>query len=210
MAITIYSDVIMSNSVMAAGVRGKNMRRNTRSMSFSGLPSVNVDWARTQRQFEVGFVPMLPTAWAALEGLFEVTDAGAYGFLMQDPKDASATHATGAATGITSTTFQLQKTYTSVGGTRTKARKISRPLATGFVVNVNSVLLAPANYTLNTVTGVLTIPSAPAANLVTWLGSFYVPVHFANDAIDWDLVLSGPESTRLMAGPSVVLMEVPE
>ena len=210
MAITVYADVILPHSILAAGVRGKNVRKNTRSTGQNGQPTINVDWARTQRQFELGTTPMLPTAWAALEGLFEVTDAGAYGFLLADPKDASATHATGAATGITSTTFQLQKTYTSVGSTRTRARKITRPMATGFVVNVNSVLLAPANYTLNTVTGVLTIPSAPAANLVTWLGGFYVPVHFAVDEIDWELVRSGPESTRLMAGPSVVLMEVPE
>ena len=210
MSITVYADVILPHSVLAAGVRGKNIRKNTRSMGQNGQPNINVDWARTQRQFELGTTPMLPSAWAAIEGLFEVTDAGAYGFLMQDPKDASATHATGAATGITSTTFQLQKTYTSVGSTRTKTRKITRPMAAGFAVNVNSVFLAPASYTLNTVTGVLTIPSAPAANLVTWLGGFYVPVHFASDEIDWDLVRSGPESTRLMAGPSVVLMEVPE
>ena len=111
---------------------------------------------------------------------------------------------------VSGATYQLQKRYTSAGSTRTKDRKITRPIAAGFVLQAAGVTVAPANYTLNTVTGTLTIPSAPAAATLTWSGSFHVPVHFASDEIDWELVRSGPMDTRLMAGPSVTVMEVAE
>ena len=35
-------------------------------------------------------------------------------------------------------------------------------------------------------------------------------VHFASDEIDWELVVGGPEGSRLLAGPSVTLMEIRE
>jgi len=59
-------------------------------------------------------------------------------------------------------------------------------------------------------TGVITIPAAPSAANLAWTGSFYVPVHFRDDSIDWDLVRSGNMSDRLIDGPSVVLKEIRE
>lgn len=211
MAITIYSDVILSASVIsAAGLRGRNMRRNTRAMLPNGRGKINVEWDRTLRQYEMGFIPMDVSVWQTIEGLHEVTDGGAYGFLLGDPKDGSAGYDAGIVSGITSTTFQLVKRYTSFGSTRTKDRVITRPLAAPFAVKISGVVTSPANYTLDTDTGILTIPAAPAAATVTWAGRFYVPVHFADDQIDWELIAGGPEGTRLLAGPSVVLNEVRE
>jgi uncharacterized protein (TIGR02217 family) len=211
MTITIYSDVILAaNVISAAGLRGKNMRRNTRSMLPNGQERINIDWDRTLRQYEMGFIPMAASVWQTIEGLHEVTEGGAYGFLLQDPKDGAASYAVGLVTGITSTTFQLKKRYTSIGSTRTKDRTIKRPLASPFAVKISGVVTAPANYTLNTTTGVLTIPAAPSAATVTWEGMFYVPVHFGNDDIDWELIAGGSEGNRLLAGPSVVLNEIRE
>jgi hypothetical protein len=78
--------------------------------------------------------------------------------------------------------------------------------------------LSAANYTLDSRTGRITIPSLAASaaaslaavSTLAWKGSFYVPVHFMDDVIDWDLVLSGPAEQRLVAGPSVVLQEIRE
>ena len=208
--ITVYTDTILPNSILAAGVRGKQIRSNARSAAFNGSMQINVNWARTLRQYELGVVPLTVEQWQTIEGLHEVTEGGAFGFLMQDPKDASATLANGRVTLVSGTTYQLQKRYTSAGSTRTKDRKITRPIASGFVLQASGVTVAPANYTLNTVTGTLTIPSAPAFATLTWSGGFHVPVHFASDEIDWELVRSGPMDTRLMAGPSVTVMEVAE
>lgn len=93
--ITVLSDVVLPDIVLTAGVRGRQIRKNERTQTVSGSVQVNVRWDYTLREFEVGYVPMLPAAWSAIEGLFEVTDAGAYGFLMLDPKDSSVAVADG-------------------------------------------------------------------------------------------------------------------
>lgn len=211
MTITVYADVILPNRIISAGARGKQVRNNNRTLASNGTQQVNVNWARTLRQYELGVVPLSVADWQTLEGLFEVTEGGAFGFLMQDPKDTKALITEGVATSLTSITFQLYKKYTSAGSTRTKTRKITRTIATGFDIKVSGVsLTVTTQYTLNADTGVVTIPSAPAAANITWSGNFYVPVHFASDEIDWELVRSGPADTRLMAGPSVTVLEVAE
>lgn len=208
--ITVFADTILPSSIIAAGVRGKQIRRNSRTTATSGAMQINIDWARTLRQYELGVVPLSVSQWQTIEGLHEVTEGGAYGFLLQDPKDTAATLDTGRVALVSGTTYQLQKRYTSAGSPRTKDRKITRPMASGFVLQAAGVTVAPANYTLDATTGKITIPSAPAFATLTWSGYFYVPVHFASDEIDWELVRSGPAETRLMAGPNVVVMEVAE
>ena len=48
MSITVYSDVILPNSVLAAGARGKQLRNNSRTMTQSGRTQINVNWASTR------------------------------------------------------------------------------------------------------------------------------------------------------------------
>lgn len=308
MAITVFNDVILPNSVLAAGVRGKNLRSNTRTMAANGNGQINIDWARTLRQYELGIVPMLVSAWQAIEGLHEVTEGGAYGFLMSDPKDSEASNTEGLLypfnTALLGTNglgygvpqYKLHKRYTSTGSSRTKDRQITRPRATPvlrrggvavtlgaspgnaainydtgtvtFVADSSSLVTAVAvgattnvtltaalagvavgerlylsgltgtvASTLNGLSFAITAISGGGLNVYTltvattglawtsggsgfaypqstetldWAGSFYVPVHFANDMIDWELVAGGPAATRLLAGPSVVLQEVRE
>ena len=59
-------------------------------------------------------------------------------------------------------------------------------------------------------TGGIAAKYPQASETLTWTGSFYTPVHFANDDLEWDIVRSGPEETRLTAGPQVTLVEVRE
>ena len=310
MSLVVLPDVILSHGAIAAGVRGKNRRSNTRAMDGGGFAKVNINWSRTLRQYELGTVPMLPQEWQQIEALFEATDGGAYGFLLKDPKDATVragegllqpwNAATGAAVGAIGLgfgvpTYRLHKRYAY--GARTTDRLITRPIATPavlraaapvtegaaagnvahdlatgtvtFVADASqaiasvttgaSTVLTFANATgmvaamsvgqrvylsglsgtaaatLNglshAVTGkdvgasTLTISTATtglaatggtaakypqATETLTWTGQFYTPVHFASDDLDWDILRSGPEDTRIIAGPSVTLMEVRE
>lgn len=308
MALTVYNDVIMPAALLAAGVRGKNRRNNARASDQAGYQSVNRVWTRSLRQYELGTIPLTVEQWQTLEGLYEVTDAGAYGFLLADPKDsavaasdgllypfnASLLGTNGLGYGVPS--YKLYKRYTSAGSTRTKDRAITRPMATPIIkrggvtvthgasagnVSVNydtgtvtfvadssssvtafsagattqitlTAALAGVSvgerlyldgivgtsastlnglshaitaitggslnvYTLSVVTTGLTLTSGgtgyaypQSTETLTWAGNFYVPVHFASDDLDWDLVVAGPASSRFIAGPSVVLDEVRE
>jgi uncharacterized protein (TIGR02217 family) len=211
MSITVLSDVIISNGVIAAGVRGKQRRRNSRVTVDNGAEFINIVWSQTLREYEIGIVPLRREAWMEIEGLHEVTEGGAYGFLLEDPKDHSVTVDTGVATELTSTTFQLYRRYTERVSGRTKDRKITRPRATGFALYISGVLAGPGDYSLDDETGIVTIAASPDAEDITWAGRFLVPVHFMDDSIDWDLVATGPDAdSRFLAGPSCVLQEVRE
>lgn len=307
MSLTVFPDVLLSASIIAAGIRGKNMRNNIRVSTTSGEMQINVRWARTLRQYELGVVPLSIEQWAQIEALHEVTEGGAYGFLMQDPKDRSAAAGEGflqsysgglllgtMGHGYGVPTYRLGKRYAVSGTSRFKDRLITRPKDTP-VVKKNGVTLAYGSsagqfsieqatgivtihedasaylasatvgattvldfgtgsfaslfatggrvwlqgvvgtaasvlankshevlsvsgntLTINTATTGLTLTNALAmrypqpSDALTWSGEFYVPVHFMEDEIDWDLARPGDMQDRLIAGPSVVLQEIRE
>jgi uncharacterized protein (TIGR02217 family) len=205
MSIIVLADVFLPNAVVSAGVRGKNMRMNSRTDQGNGYQTINVIWSRTLRQFELGTVPMLPSAWAAIEALHEITDGGAYGFLMEDPKDCFV--AEGVLSDVSAGLYQLQKRYIDARSSRYADRIITRPRTSNFQLFASGIAVA---HTLDEETGLVTIPSEPAAATLSWSGGFYLPVHFQEDWIDWELIAPGAASQRLVSGPSVVLQEIRE
>jgi uncharacterized protein (TIGR02217 family) len=208
MSITVLSNVIMPPLVIASGVRGKQIRRNSRVTTQGGHEYINIMWDQTLREFEIGLVPMRREAWQAIETLHEVTEGGAYGFLMFDPKDLSVTTSTGVVAGLGSNQFQLYKRSLHASSGRYKDRKITRPINSTFLVFVNGVQTAA---TLDDETGIVTIASNPNPATVTWSGRFYVPVHFMDDSIDWAMVVPHEDpDARFLAGPSTVLQEIRE
>ena len=205
MAITVYADIVLSDRIIRAGIRGRQMRRNARTQTSNGRMQANVLWSQTLREYEVGIVPMKVGRWQELENIFEVTDGGAYGFLLQDPKDNTVTTATGIIK-RTSGTYQMYKRYAV--GNRYVDRKITRPIA-GATIYVDGGVVAA---TYSTTTGVVTWSESPGGDdTYTWAGSFYTPVHFQSDQIDWEMVRPDPDvADRLIAGPTSVLQEIRE
>lgn len=210
MTITILDDVIAPNSLWSATVRGRVMRRNRRAENAGGFKQINVQWENSLRSWEFGTVPLSLSTWKNLQALYEVTDAGASGFLLFDPQDCVVTVENGVAIDYDSSddTYRLIQRITAPGGTRTKDRIIRRPDVGSFRLFIDGV--EELTYTLDDQTGIITIPSDPLAASVTWSGKIYVPVHFADDAIDWDLVVAGNVEARMFMGPRVMLEEVRE
>ena len=315
MPITVLTDVILPETVIMAGIRGKNMRNNTRSMSVSGYASININWSKTLRQYEIGIKPMDIDQWHEIEGLHEVTSGGALGFLMKDPKDQVASNLEGSLRGLLNgaevgtlgfgygiPTYQCFKVYESVGNLVGYDRKITRIDTAQFkrAGSTVSIGTAPSNISVNNATGQVTFVADASQSIVqisngatttlefsdaslvslfsvggrvwvdgvagtgstlingksheivgkdeslftltinlntsglifvtgdpfldggtarkypqptetlTWAGSFYIPVHFANDEIDWEMVVAGDYAGRIVAGPSVMLQEIRE
>lgn len=225
MTITVLSDVIMPSSIVAAGIRGKNKRSNVRVMSNSGQMQINVNWSRTLREYELGIVPLTPQQWGQIEALHEVTEGGAYGLLLQDPKDYIVEPGAGLLYGLSGgvnvgvvgmgvvdlESYSLIKRYVVTGTSRFKDRFITRPQTVTQIL-LNDTPLSGAEYTLDTTTGVVTLIglTLEVTDTLEWSGTFYVPVHFVDDSIDWDLVLSGDFEDRLIAGPNVAFEEIRE
>lgn len=210
MPITVFSDVLLPNAIVSAGVSGKQLRLNARVQTDNGYEAVNVIWAQTLRQYTLGTVPLRVDQWQTLETLHEITEGGAFGFLMEDPKDRTAALGIMLEPGVDARVMQLYKRYREPISGRYKDRRITRPRAATVQVFDNGVFVSPANYSINEQTGVVTFVSTRTAANLTWTGNFYVPVHFLDDSIEWTLQIAGPADSRFLAGPSVVLQEVRE
>jgi uncharacterized protein (TIGR02217 family) len=209
MTVPILSAVVLPNSVIEAGVRGRQIRRNTRVATINGAESINVVWSQTLREFEIGIAPMKREAWQQIETLHEITDGGAQGFLIEDPKDAKV--ANGVLVSLGSNKYQLYKRYTEQVSGITKDRKITRPRADGFSLRNATGTISSSDYSLDTSKGVVTLLGSVSTDLLRWSGKFFVPVHFQSDTIDWTLMAPGVDpDSRFLAGPSVVLQEVRE
>jgi uncharacterized protein (TIGR02217 family) len=205
--VMILSDIKLSNRVLAAGIKGKTMRKNMRTANQGGFVSANILWHDSLRQYEVGIVPMLRAAWADLESTYEATYGGAYGFLMEDPKDHAAVFADGVVA-YDGTNWRLYKRYQPPRSTSYVDRKITRPKE-GAQIKVNGTLSVGSS--ADPETGIVTLAGgAGSGDEITWAGDFYVPVHFSSDVIDWTILRGGAYDNRLVAGPSVVIDEVRE
>jgi uncharacterized protein (TIGR02217 family) len=214
MSITVLNDLILSNKVISAGVRGKTIRQNSRVQTENGYTSINVGWTQALRQYELGTVPMRVDQWQEVEALHEITRGGAYGLLMLDPKDCVGTPTTTAvklmpAVGATPAYYQIQRRYIDAPSGRYLDRPITRPIAAEFVLYSNGAPLTAGSYAVDATTGRLTFSGATVESL-SWSGRFYVPVHFLDDSIDWEMLAGGSMDQRLLAGPSVVLQEIRE
>lgn len=309
MTVTIKSDVVLSERVFLAGASGKLTRQNDRTANQGGFPTVNGVRDVTIDQYSFGSKPMKIEFWSEIEGAYEDTDAGVFGFLITDPKDHFVTVANGALQGYMAgvqfgtpgfgngtPNYVLGQLKKPKSTTRTRFRARTRPNGTPSIFragspvtigsgagnaglsagpvfvtfvadsssNVSSitpgattsVTLAAAlpglavggklwlqdltgadaalvNNLSHTVTGISggslnvyalstntsgkTITAAGTGKkypqpteALTWAGAFYVPVQFASDDLDWDLVLGGQFENRLVAGPTVLLVEVRE
>jgi len=141
--------------------------------------TVNSVRLTTLREYELGFIPAPLNVWQTLLGLFEVTDAGASGFLMEDPGDniagngvlqpllnGSAVGTIGAGYGVP--TYQLLNRYTSLGSARTRDRTIKRPKSTvvpmraGLPVTIGA---GAGNATFDQTTGIVTFVADASQNV---------------------------------------------
>jgi uncharacterized protein (TIGR02217 family) len=210
MNITVFSDLIFRHNVISAALKGRNIRKNQRVSTANGFESVNIVWDETLREYDIATIPLLREDWDYIETVHEITDGGAYGFLLEDPKDFYTTSATayvqttGVMAALGGGTYQLFKRKKHLASNRYKDRKITRVNASKFQAFDSGG--SPLTGTVDPDTGIATITGTPA----TWTGRFYVPVHFQSDIIDWTLEAAGPEEARMWSGPTVILEEIRE
>ena len=77
-------------------------------------------------------------------------------------------------------------------------------------IGATSITIATSTTGL-TATGGTAYKYPQASEALAWSGSFYVPVRFLDDDLDWELVAGGPtEAQRLVTGPSIILVELRE
>lgn len=137
--IVVLADVRIPDEFIQADMAGTLSRANDRTSVPAGFMSINVLRDITLRAWQVGVVPMLASEWEQIEAVYEVSDAGAYGVLLRDPKDSRVKSQAqgklqgfmlGVESGVVGygnggPRYGLRKVYAS--GSQLRARPITRP-----------------------------------------------------------------------------------
>jgi len=149
--IVVLTDVIVPKAILLAGVTGVNSRQNQRTRNQAGYASVNVIRDVTLRAWQIGTGPMRLSDAEQLMGIYEVTDAGAYGMLLEDPIDSTVTTSNGALMGYMSglesgtvgfgngtPNYGFRKLYTARASSLKRARALTRLHGTASILRGGS------------------------------------------------------------------------
>lgn len=202
-------------TVLSYGCRRRPLYRTTVIAAASGATERNQHWQypmhvyslplRNRQQSELDTLVAYWHAAAGRANTFEFLDPFEDRSCAQSAAPAQDDQALGTAT-ASQTDFQLIKSYTAGGQTRT--RKITRPIDSTVLVEVDSVLqTVTTDYTIEA-GGIIRFTSGMLGGEVVKAGfRFRVPVAFADDELD---VLVHNYSGGYIADANVDLLEVRE
>lgn len=149
--IVVYEDLIFPQDILLDALSGTAGRKNDRGMNQAGFAYANVVRDITMRTWQIAIEPLFVRQLQEVFAINEVTDYGAFGFLLEDPIDSTVTAAQGALIGYLAgvqygvsgygngtPNYSLQKVYTARGSTRKRARDITRPKGTPAILRGGS------------------------------------------------------------------------
>jgi len=194
---------------LAFGCTGGVERRTEVVTLASGHERRSSPWAQGRRRYLIATAARPLDEAAQLVAFFEARRGRLHGFRFRDPSDfkscvpsaqpAATDQAIGTGDGARKT-FQLVKAYG--GAPEVAMRTIARPVAGTVKVAVAGVALAPAAFTVDPATGLVTLVAAPAVGAAVSAGfEFDTPVRFDIDRLD--LQMEGFAAARITACPLV-------
>lgn len=179
---------------IALGARGGPERRTDVIALGSNREKRNARWARSRRRWEAGYGVKTFADLAAIVDFFEERRGRLYGFRWRDRADhssappgrapAATDQAIGQGDGVRRK-FQLAKTYG--GAYAPYARDIFKPVGGSVRVSVAGAEIAPAEFSVDTTTGLVTLAAAPAAGAAVEAGFLFdTPARFDTDYLEID------------------------
>ena len=196
-----FHEVRFPDDISLGSVSGLSFRTLVTVLS-SGREQRVGTWSGGRMRFNVAYGIKHPQSLAVVQEFFRARNGALNGFRLKDfldfhsnPTDPTYRSAKGTRDQVlgagdgSRTAFQLLKTY--VSGAVSVTRNVTKPVSGTVDVWVDGVLkMEGADYTVNTVTGIVTFTAAPAGGLnVEASFEFDVPVRF-DDGADAFLAMS--------------------
>lgn len=170
---------------IAMGAVGGPRFATTVAAVVGGSEQRNGQWSYPLYAWDVSQGVKNQADFQTLRAFFLTMRGRLHGWRFKDWTDYAVAHTgdeKGIVAGLTGTTFQLVKRYTS--GAQTQDRKIVKPIASGFELKDTGVTLTlTTDYTLNAATGVVTTTTTRTAANLTWSGQFDLPMRFDTDEL---------------------------
>lgn len=138
--------------------------------NIGGYEVSNQNWSMPLYEGDVGFAAKNQDDLDDLLAYFHGVAGMHNRFRYKNFNDFKAVGAEGTLVQLSSTTWQMYKTYTYAG--LSASRKISKPIA-------GATIAGGGTYTYSTVTGIIT--KSAGANPTGWVGEFDFPIRFKTD-----------------------------
>ena len=173
---------------------------------MSGHERRNANWSEMRHSWDVAQAVQTEDDHKLIRAFFLSVGGRKDGFRFRDPFDHVVAAGEGVVDGLTSMTFQLQKRY--VSDDVTTLRDIVKPVAAGFALfDGVTPLVLTTDYTLSTVTGIVTTTAPRTAGNLTWGGEFDTPARFDVDQLR-GTIQSKNASGLLIAWDSIPIVEL--
>jgi len=197
---------------IALGARGGPERMTDIVTLASGREERNSRWAHARRRYNAGYGVKSRADMQAVLAFFEERRGRFHAFLWRDGLDFSSNgtavptaldQVIGTGDGV-KVSFTLTKRYGAAFDPY--LRPISKPVTGSVLVAVAGVPLAPGAFSVDALTGEVTLDVAPAAGAAVTAGFLFdVPVRFDTDRLDIELT-----SFEAAEAPNIPLIEVRE
>lgn len=196
---------------IALGARGGPERATDIVTLDSGREERNQRWAHSRRRYNAGYGVKSRADMLAVLAFFEERRGRFHTFLWRDgldfssngtPKPGALDETIGTGDGTTRR-FQLTRSY----GARFDPyrRPITKPVAGSVRVAVGGAELAPADFLVDALTGLVDLSAPPARGAVVSAGFLFdVPVRFDTDRLD--VVLSHFDAGEWLDIPLIEVM----
>lgn len=171
-------DRINDNLVIYATAGGPAYNTTVVQVS-SGRRKSNSNWIESLATFDIGERLCTISELEDILDFFNVAEGKANGFRFKDWGDYTVRPERGVFAQLTDTTFQLYKRYRR--GANYKDKKISKPVAGTVRIYLDGAVLPTA--TVDTTTGIATIPGGYAIDRLSWSGEYDIPVAFTTDYV---------------------------
>ena len=194
---TAFHETLFPLDIALKGAGGPQRRTDIVALG-SGAEERNARWVHSRRRYDAGYGVKTFEKLSQVLAFFEERRGRLYGFRWRDRLDHSSAipgqavtptdQVIGIGDGITKA-FQLSKTYGSLYSPY--RRPIAKPVPDSVRVAVaENVLEEGTGFTVDSTTGVITLPSAhvPASGAAITAGFLFdVPVRFDTDYLEIDL-----------------------
>lgn len=197
---------------VALGARGGPERATDVVTLASGREERNSRWQHSRRRYNAGYGVKSRADMQAVLAFFEERRGRFHAFLWRDGLDYSSNgtdvptaldQGIGTGDGVR-VSFALTKTYGA--NFDPYLRPITKPVAGSVMVAVAGASLAAADFSVDALTGLVTLDAAPAIGAAVTAGFLFdVPVRFDIDRLDVELT-----SFDAAEVPAIPLIEVRE
>lgn len=175
------------------------------STVYSGREQRQIAWTQARIQFQIGRRVMNAADTAAVDAFFRAVKGQGYGFRIKDWTDFTDGGVGTLVPTSTAGVYQMAKVYTT--GSLSESRLIQKPVV-GAVQIFEAGALLTTGVSIDSTTGLVTLAPTPTGSL-SWVGQFDVPVRFAIDQMQKQIMdRNGPTGDLLVNWDSVPIIEI--